>query len=294
MFQADCPRSALASAASGWDARLRLGFAARDSGTYMADRWHLGPLRVQKPLYPEGPGICHAIIVHPPGGVAGGDTLQIDVDVAAGSHAVLATPGATKWYKSNQRAARQHITLRVHEQAHLDWLPQNNIVFDDANVTLDLDLIIDHEGSAIGWDAMQLGRQASGESWRNGSLRARTSLRRPDGELLWTEKASLAADDPIREAPQGLDGWPAFATLWVVSPACHGLADSPLHEQLTRLLGFDDALRAGISCLPNGVVLIRVVARQMETLQALLIQCWNLLRPLIHGTPAQALRLWAT
>jgi len=277
-----------------WQAHLKLAFAARPDGSFMTERRHSGPLRVQKPLYPEGGQICHAVIVHPPGGIAGGDALTIEVDVGAASHAVLATPGATKWYKSNRRSARQHVTLRVHEDAHLDWLPQNNIVFDDARAELDLTLVIAASGSAIGWEATQLGRQAAGESWNAGHLHATTTLMRPDGELLWTERAILAADDPLRDAPQGLGGWPAFGTLWAIGPARSEQTDAALHEQLTALLGFDANLRSGFTCLPGGVLLIRAVARQMQALQALQIACWNLLRPVLHGVPAQPLRLWST
>ena len=278
----------------GWQAHLKLGFAARAGQTFLAERRHLGPLRVQKPLYPEGEIICHAIIVHPPGGIAGGDTLEIEVEVGAGSHAVLATPGASKWYKSNQRTARQSVTLQVREQARLDWLPQNNIVFDHAIAKLDLKLVLDPSASAIGWDATQLGRQAAGEHWSAGSLRSNTTLIRPDGQLLWTERALLHAEDPLRLAPQGLAGWPAFGTLWACGPACQGDIARALTERLAEQLPFDEQIRAGITCLPGDLLLIRVLARKMETLQNLLTACWTQLRPAIHGVAALPLRIWST
>jgi urease accessory protein len=278
----------------GWQAHLSLAFAARAAGSFMTERRHSGPLRVQKPLYPEGAQICHAVIVHPPGGIAGGDALTINVEVGAASHAVLATPGATKWYKSNQRSARQSVTLRVHDNAHLDWLPQNNIVFDEASAELDLTLVIAASASAIGWEATQLGRQAAGERWSAGRLHATTRLMRPDGTLLWTERAILTADDPLRDAPQGLGGWPVFGTLWAIGPARAPQADAALDEQLAALLGFDANLRGGITRLPGGVLMIRAVARHMQALQALLAQCWSVLRPALHGVPAQPLRLWMT
>jgi urease accessory protein len=278
---------------------------SNSANTFLAYRRHVGPLRIQKPLYPEGPGICHAVIVHPPGGIAGGDVLKIDVDVGAGSHAVMTTPGATKWYKSNQRSSRQSVTLHVHDGARLDWLPQNNLFFNASHAELDLHLTVAPSASAIGWETAQLGRQAAGEHWQLGDLRSRTVLARPDGQLLWTEQAVLSADDPIRHALQGLGGWAVFGTLWAVSAdlqagtagatsAAPMDADSALIEQLTALLGFDDNIRGGVTCLPGGVILIRAVARQIETLQALFIECWGLLRPALHGVPAQVLRIWST
>ena len=274
----------------GWHAALTLGFARHDARTVLATRRHHGPLVVQKSLHPEGPGICHAVVVHPPGGIAGGDTLAIDIDVGNQAHALLTTPGATKWYKSQGRFGTQDITLTVHDGAKLDWLPLENIVFDHADARQRITVRLGQDATVIGWDATLLGRQAAGEQWTHGDWRSNFELRDANDRLLWAEQAVLGAQDAQRTGGTGLAGFPVFATLWAVGGAC----TRELAESLAEGLSFNDALRAGITCLPDNVLVLRVLGREVEAVRQLLISHWLTLRPIVHGVPGERPRIWAT
>src|SRR5688572_12364887 len=118
------PRDALPAASTGWRAALTLGFERRGERTVLASNRSDGPLVVQKALFPEGAGTCHAIVVHPPAGIAGGDELALEVNVGAQAHAVLTTPGAAKWYRSAGATATQHMRIAAHAASKVEWLPQ--------------------------------------------------------------------------------------------------------------------------------------------------------------------------
>jgi len=98
----------------GWQARLDLRYSASaGERTVLSHRRHTGPLLVQKPFYPEGPRVCHSTLVHPPGGIAGGDRLELHVEVEAGAHAVITTPGAAKWVTPTSRRIRPTARLAL-------------------------------------------------------------------------------------------------------------------------------------------------------------------------------------
>src|SRR5687768_1752083 len=138
------------SPVEGWRAQLHLTFARSATRTCIVERQHRGPLLVQRPFYPEG-AVCHAYIIHPPGGVVGGDELQLQVDIRNEAHALLTTPAAAKFYRSDGRTARQDQILRA-DDTTLEWLPQESIFFPQANVRSTTRIELRSRAKFIGWE----------------------------------------------------------------------------------------------------------------------------------------------
>src|SRR5215510_3386240 len=192
----------------GWQARLELKFAAAsESRTVLAHRRHNGPLVVQKPFYPEGMAVCHAALVHPPGGIASGDQLEVRVDVEPGAHAVITTPGAAKWYRSRGGAAEQSCELNVARGAKLEWLPQPGIVFDGACAKQAHRVRLAGDARYIGWDILCLGRVARGERFRAGEFHTRTEVS-SESCRLWNDCAAIQGGGIFLLSAAGLAGHP--------------------------------------------------------------------------------------
>ncbi len=277
-----------------WTASLELAFSRQGpERTALTHNIHSGPLLVQKALYPEGPGICHATILHPPSGIAGGDELTIAVNVHEAAHAVLSTPGATRWYKANGRKASQHVVLNVESTAMLDWLPLENLLFEEAQATSNMEIRLAAGSRAIGWDCYQLGSVRTQDAWQAGTLGINTSLFY-EGKRMWIEAGHIDARHSLRRSLVGLATFPVMATVWSVGPA---LTPEQM-AQLTDTLPWNDSLLAGASQMPldaaQSLVLLRVLGKHAEPVRQLMIECWQHLRPLQLGVPARPLRLWRT
>ena len=273
---------------SGWSATLNVRVETDQAGTRLVERRHTGPLQIQKPLYPEGPKICHLTILHPPGGLAEGDDLDLRFELGESTHTVVATPAATKWYKTPTGSARQRVTFQLQENAKLEWLPQENIIFNQSHAQTELIVTAAENSVVLGWDMFSLGRRAAGESWKTGILKSKTQLARSDGTLLWAEQALLSAGSGALQATQVLNGFPVFGTLWACSKSC----SSELSQELN--CPFNPRIHSGATCLPGNILLIRAVSYQIELLRNTMINWWVTLRSILMGVSAAPLRIWST
>jgi urease accessory protein len=282
------------SGARGWHARLELQFQDLGARTRLTRRRHVGPLLVQKPLYPErhmaGNRIgqsdpCHVCLIHPPGGVASGDELDLQVELQPGSHALLTTPAAGKYYRRGVAGlARMTQTFDVHS-AVLEWLPQESIFYPDAAVQLRS--IVKLSGSAcfLGWEIGCLGLPASGLTLGAGELRLGFELWQ-DGRPLLLERLALAHSSLA--ARWGMAGFTALGTA-LFYPASRRELD------LANVVATASTRGMTLACtLVDGILVCRAVAQRTDHLKQAFVCLWRELRPALIGREPVTPRIWAT
>jgi urease accessory protein len=268
-----------------WKAELALVFRHRDRKTFVAERRHEGPLVVQKPLYPEGPGVCHSVLVHAPGGIAGGDSLALDLRLEQGARALITTPAATKWYKADGRVGRQTTQAAVASGAVLEWLPLESILFDQADAMIGATVALEGDAVFAGWEIACLGRRASGETFRQGALRQSLEISR-DGRLIWNDRLALQGGDRMLASPVGMDGRHVAGSMAV---AGQGALPAELLEACRTL-----APAAGvglISALPE-IVSARYLGGSAEHAKGYFESIRQVLRPWYAALHAHRPRIW--
>ncbi len=267
----------------GWQAGLRLGFRANARRTVLAERQRHGPLAVQRPFYPEG-GVCHVYLLHPPGGVVGGDSLIIDTDLASDARALITTPGATKFYRSGGERAHQEQIIRVAEGASVEWLPLENIFFPGAAV--DLRTRVELEGNArlALWEIQCLGRPVIDEGFDAGDIDSRLSIYR-DGLPVLLDRLRVRADNRARLSLMA--GLSVGGTL-VISDA-----DESAVEACRDLLlaGAQDYMGA---TLIEDLLVVRYLGNSTENARRVFVAVWERLRTRTFGREATVPRIWAT
>ncbi len=272
--------------AACWRANLALEFERRGARSVLASRRHDGPLVVQKPLYPEGEGICHAIVVHPPAGIAGGDELAIDIGVATGAAVLLTTPGAGKWYRTAGPWARQRVAIDARCASSVEWLPQETIVYDGARADIRWEARIAADARLVAWEIVCLGRSGSGEGFGKGRCRLETRLWR-EGTLAWLERGCIEPGCALADSPVGLGGHSVMGTMLVAAPA---IEDAWLKE--CRALAPRNG-EAAVTRLP-GLLVARYRGDSSEAARHHFVALWKVLREPLLQRPAVEPRIWRT
>ena len=273
-----------------WHASLQLDYTLEGTRT-VARHAHNGPLRILQSLYPEGDAVCHNVLVHPPGGLVGGDTLDITATVGPGAHGLVTTPGATRFYRSTGELALQRTHLTLAEGARLEWLPLEALCYNACNAENHLTLNLAPGAECMGWDVTALGLPHAGQPFETGRF-----VQHIEAPGLWLERGVIdAADHRLLESPLGLAGHRCMASLFFVTgrPLDRARRDTALDA--ARAVMDAHALKASAGATsPNGQVLVvRALAPQVEPAMQLLQQVRAAWRAALWQLCAEPPRIWS-
>lgn len=277
-----------------WHARLQLDYTqagADPQGKTIARHLHDGPLRILQSLYPEGDAICHNVLVHPPGGLVGGDTLDIAISARGSAHGLVTTPGATRFYRSEGSPALQRTHIQLHDSARLEWLPMEAICYSGCQAENQLRMDLSDDSELIGWDVTALGLPFANQPFERGNFCQHLEV-----PGVWLERGKLdAADQRLMNGPLGLAGHRCMASIFFVTAT---------KIERTRRQNALDAARAVIDSHPlrttvgatspnDRVVVVRVLAPVVEPAMQLLKSVWAAWRRELWQQTATAPRIWS-
>jgi urease accessory protein len=274
-----------------WHAALQLDYALRDQRS-VAHFLHDGPLRVLQSLYPEGDAVCHNVLVHPPGGLVGGDTLDIAVTAGAGSHGLITTPGATRFYRSSGELARQRTYITLAGEARLEWLPLESICYSGCLAENHLTLDLAPQAEFMGWDVTALGLPHAQQPFAQGSYLQHIEL-----PGVWLERGRIqAADHRLLNSPLGLAGHRCLASLFFVAGSKLERSRRECALDLAREAIAAHELRhtAGVTSPDGQVIVVRVLAPMVEPAMDLMRRVWASWRQHLWDLSATNPRIWST
>jgi urease accessory protein len=270
-----------------WHGCLRLRYARCREQTQVAHAYATAPLKLQRSFYPEGPQICHSVILHTAGGIVGGDRLAFEIELEPQTHALITTPTASKLYRSNGLEAQQSLQIRIGAGARLEWLPQETIVFAGAIYRQQAQIELTPTATWLGWEIVRFGRTARGEHFVQGHWRSQTEVWQ-SGRLLWTERAYLPGHPELLQSSCGLAGCSVVASLVFVGQEIPIDLITAIRQDWSSLpIGTE----LGITRLLSGV-LCRYRGHSTIEARNYLLKVWHHLRAYTIDTPISIPRVW--
>ena len=268
----------------GWIAELELHFSRSSSKTFLSKRRQIGPLTVQRPFYPED-GVCHLYLLHPPGGIVGGDELSIEVNAETDSNVLITTPGATKIYRTiKDRFSIIKQDIVVEDGATLEWLPMETIIFPGANSKFSTKFSLHGNARIAAWEVQCLGRPVIDEKFDSGKLKFSFELWK-DGNPIIIDRLKIDQSDLNNIA--GLRGFPVFGT-FVISAM-----NNDVLELVRNMMPTTESCIGGATQIDD-IIIIRCLGLKTNLIQELFRNIWTEVRHLVIERESIMPRIWLT
>jgi urease accessory protein len=267
-----------------WEALLKLELRYGQDRTHLVPIKRYGPLTVQRPFYPEQ-ACCHVYMLHPPGGIVGGDRLDLQVACKETTYALITTPGAAKYYFSAADTAHVTQQFYVASDAELEFLPQENIYFPGAQVRSNTSINIESGGRVMLWEKHCFGRPSIKERFCTGNLYSKIQLR-SEGKLLFSETQRVNAEELQRTS--GMRNYPVMGSFII-----YGIdLEKSVLRDLQKIKPGNGL--AGISQPQPLLLICRYLGDSTSDVDAYFIGLWERLRPLLLEREACYPRIWKT
>lgn len=275
---------------SRWHAQLDIQYSLENART-VARFSHNGPLRVLQSLYPEGDAICHNVLVHPPGGLVGGDTLDIQLKLEANSHCLITTPGATRFYRSEQGVATQKVHAKVADQARLEWLPLETLAYNACHGLNHAVFELAPSAEMMAWDITALGLPHAHQPFEQGQLQQHMEVAN-----LWLERGLIHAQDQrLLNSPVGLAGQRCLSTFIFAcgSALSHERRTTALETARALITQAPAEIFAGVTAPNDQMIVLRTLSAVTEPAQNLLRSVWAAWRHELWRLSSDSPRIWA-
>ncbi|MBE9128469.1 MULTISPECIES: urease accessory protein UreD [unclassified Coleofasciculus] len=273
---------------TGWHGSLELVYRHHQGVTQLVRNSVRSPLKVQRPFYPEGQGVCHTVVLHTAGGMVGGDRLSQTIHLQTNARALITTAAASKLYRSNGQPAKQTIHIQVDAGACLEWLPQETIVFNGAVYQQDLRVELAPGASWLGWEITRFGRTARNERFLQGNWRSHTQVWQ-QGYPLWIDRQWLPGGEEILNSPHGLAGQPIVASLiWIGQPVSSAIVE----KARTIWTATERQGEADVTQTQEEGLVCRYRGSSTAEVRNWFVGVWQLLRFAYFGCTATKPRVW--
>jgi urease accessory protein len=277
-----------------WHAKINLEYASQPHKTVLEDMSFSGPLRVQRPFYPEG-ACCHTYLLHPPGGMVSGDKIDIAIKAKRNSHALITTPSAGKIYGTDSLDIAQHQVVNIEAEPNsiVEWLPQENILFNRAKARLATKIELAKGAKLIAWDMLSFGRPAGGYWFETGSLQQQFSLYY-NNEPMAIENFSTDPALQVLKSNVGLMGYLNMGAFYII-----GDTPETALEIIRETIAPHSHGKVGQDLLvaasqKSELVVVRALARNAEQLRLMFFEIWQKVRRNSLGNDACMPRIWLT
>jgi urease accessory protein len=265
-----------------WQGHIDLLFQSEGEKTILRRSYAHAPLKIQRPFYPEA-NICHTVILHSAGGMVGGDRLSYQINLAPTSQALITTAAAAKIYRSNGAFAQQQININLGANAYLEWLPQDTIIFNEAQYQQNLRVDLAVGATFCAWDIVRLGRSARQETFTQGSWQNAMEVWQ-DGKPLWIDRQKITGDR--WQSLQASAGQPLLGILMWLG----GSVSTEVVAQ-ARVLAPQSEIGWGVTSVAGGLI-CRYRGSDRQAAQKWFVAVWDLLRQRYRDRSACPPRVW--